>query len=154
MDELRIPKISVEILCHTTVGEMIPGKIFLDMLSSSGYTVSQVLEFFDSPAPFFPLRLNNGKSILIQKQTVVRADVPDLFREYESEVNSQLDTRREATIHFTDLNVLNGSFLIDLPSDHARTLDLLNARHRFVPFLQEEMLTLINTRHIYKVEEL
>jgi hypothetical protein len=153
MDDLRIPKISVDIVCHTIQNETLSGTIFLDMLSSSGYTVANVQEFFDSPFNFVPFRTQAGESILLQKQAILRADVPGLFHEYESEVSSLLDTRKEATLHFLNSDAVQGIFIIDLPSDHARVLDLLNTGHRFVPFMLEEMLTLINTRHIYKVEE-
>ena len=153
MDELRIPKISAEIVCHTTEQESINGKIFLDMISSSGPTLSQVLEFFNSHELFFPFKLPHGASILFHKRAILRIDVPELFSEYESEVSSQLDVKRDAKIHFTNGILLDGRFIIDMPIDHARSLDFLNSGRRFIPFLLDETLTLIHTDHVYKVEE-
>lgn len=153
MDDLRIPKIAVEIICHTFHDEILTGNIFLDMMGSSGYTVEQVLEFFDDRPIFFPYRLSSGGSILLQKQMILRADLPEVEHDYNSEVVSMLTTKREVVIHFTNAQQLKGLFLINLPADHARTLDFLNTGHRFVPFLLDEQLTLINTQHIYKVEE-
>lgn len=153
MEELRIPKVSVDIVCHTTQDESITGQVFMDIVSAAGYTLSQVLDFFNSHESFFPLRIAQNASILVNKRMIVRIDVPGLFSEYETEVFSALDLKREATVYFKTNNSLPGRFIIDMPEDHARSLDLLNSGRRFVPFLLEETLTLIHTEHIYKVVE-
>lgn len=154
MDELRIPKIAVAIRCYTTYKESLSGQVFLDMMTTSGFTTSQILEFFNSPQLFFPLKLDSGKGILLQKQTLIRVDVPDLFQEYESEVSSQLDFKRETILHLAMAEPLHGSMIVDMPKEHARVLDVLNSARIFIPFLLETTLTLINTHHVYRVEEI
>jgi hypothetical protein len=153
MEELRIPKVSVEIICHTIQHEILFGQIFLDQISSSGYTTAQVLEFFNSRESYFPLRLSAEKSILLQKQSLVRVDVQGLFREYETEVFFTLDTKREAVLHMTNGMILQGQFIIDMPQNHDRAVDFLNAGRQFVPFLLDDTINLINTQYLYRVEE-
>ncbi|MCI0415725.1 hypothetical protein L0222_23370 [bacterium] len=154
MEELRIPKVSVDIICHTVHQEVLSGEIFLDQVSTAGYTTAQVLEFFNSPDAYFPLRVSTGKSILLQKLSLLRVDVQGLFHEYETEVYSSVDLKREAVLHMTNGMTLRGNFIIDMPYDHARTLDLLNVAGRhFVPFLLEDTINLIHTLYLYKVEE-
>lgn len=153
MEELRIPKVSVEIICHTIQQEILSGEIFLDQVSSAGYTTAQVLDFFNSPAAYFPLRVSGQKSILLQKESLFRVDVQGLFHEYETEVYSFVDLKREAVLHMTNGMTLQGQFIIDLPHEHDRILDLLNAGRRFVPFLLEDTINLIHTLYLYKIEE-
>lgn len=153
MEELRIPKVVVEIICHTIQQEILSGEIFLDQVSTAGYTIAQVLEFFNSREAYFPLRLSSEKSVLLQKQSLLRVDVQGLFHEYETEVFSALDLKREAVLHMTNGMILQGQFIIDMPHDHDRTLDLLNAGRQFVPFLLEDTINLIHTFYLYKVEE-
>ena len=150
---LRIPKVSAEIVCHTIQEETLPGQIFLDVVSAAGFTLSQVLDFFNSSELFFPFRISEGNSILLHKQMIYRIDVPGLLHDYELEVSSQLDLKRDANVYFRNSASLRGRFIIDMPQDHARSLDLLNSGRRFVPFLVEETLTLVHTQHIYKVVE-
>jgi len=153
MDELRVPKISVAIRCHTVSQETLSGEIFLDMMSSAGFTKSQVLEFFNSTQLFFPLKTESGKSILIQKQMLLRVDIPELFSEYESEVFSSLDFKKEAALHFASAITIRGSIIVDMPKEHARILDVLNSGRTFIPVLLDTTLSLINTHHILNVEE-
>jgi hypothetical protein len=153
MDELRIPKVPVAIHCHSTGGESFSGQVFLDMTSSAGFTTSQILEFFNTPQPFFPLKLESGQSILIQKWILFRIDVPELFHEYESEVFSLVDSRQEAVLHFAGYS-LRGSIIVDMPKEHARVLDVVNSGRSFLPFLLETTLSLINVHHLHRIEEI
>jgi hypothetical protein len=153
MDDFRIPKVSVDIVCHTTDRDTINGQIFLDLMSVTGYSLSQVLDFFNSPAAFFPFRTTDGGSILLHKKRLLRVDLPGLSEESEDEISSLLALKREARVFFANGTMLEGRFIIDMPEDHARSLDLLNAGRAFIPFLLDETLALIHTDHIYKVEE-
>ena len=153
MEDFRIPKVSVEIVCHTAERETISGHIFLDIVSVTGYTLSQVLDFFNAGEAFFPFKTAEGKSILLHKKRIVRVDLPGLTDEYEAELSSVLDLKREARIFFINETILDGRFIIDMPEDHARSLDLLNSGRRFIPLLLEGTLALVHTELIYKVEE-
>ena len=153
MDELRIPKIPVPIRCYAITEDVFGGQIFLDMMSSAGYTTSQVLEFFNSPQLFFPIKLDSGQSVLIQRQSLFRVDVPELFSEYESEVIWVLNSKLEVNLHFTSGHNLKGSIIMDMPKDHARTQDVVNSGRAFIPVLLETTLSLINLYHLSRIEE-
>jgi hypothetical protein len=154
MDELRIPKTAVRILCHTDRKETIDGEIFLDSISSAGIRASHVLDFFNSHQEFFPLRVSRDKSLLIHKKNLVRVDVPGLYEEYETEVSASFDVKTNVQLDLSTGEELRGELIVDMPSDHARVLDLLNSRRRFFPVLLQHMITLVHIRHIYKVEEI
>jgi hypothetical protein len=153
MEELRIPKIPVSIRCYAVTEEVFGGQIFLDVMSSAGYTTSQVLEFFNSSQLFFPMKLDSGQSVLIQKQSLFRVDVPELFHEYESEVSWALNSKLQAGLHFTSGHNLRGDIIVDMPKDHARAQDVLNSGRTFIPLLLETTLSLINIHHLSRVEE-
>jgi hypothetical protein len=154
MDELRIPKIAVSIHCYSIHGDSFSGKVFLDMVTTSGFTTSQILEFFNSSQIFFPIKMDEGKGIVVQKKCLFRIDVPELFEEYQTEVSSLLDFKRETILHFTTVPALRGILIVDMPIEHARVLDVLNSGRAFVPVLLETTLSLINVHHITKVEEI
>jgi hypothetical protein len=153
MDELRIPKVAVSIVCYTIRGESFSGKVFLDMITSAGFSTSQILEFFNSSQIFFPIKLDEGKGVVLQKESLFRVDVPELFQEYQTEVSSLLDFKRETILHFATVPSLRGDLIVDMPIEHARVLDVLNSGRIFIPVLLETTLSLINVHHILKVEE-
>ncbi len=155
MEEFRIPKTPVATVCYTIDNESIAGDIFMDYVES-GITVSQMLDFFNSSPPFFPLlKQDDDRLILLNKEKLVRVDVPGLFAEYETEVSSQVDLKVGTILYMAAASVpLEGLLIVDLPEGHNRVVDLLNGGKSFVPFLMEKTLTLIHTRHIHKVEEL
>ena len=152
MDELRIPKISVPIRCYAITEEVFAGQVFLDVVSSAGYTTSQVLDFFNSAQLFFPIKLDNAQSILIQKQSLFRVDVPELFNQYESEVSWAFTTKLEVGLHFISGHNLKGNIIVDMPREHARALDVANSGRAFIPVLLETTLSLINLHHLSRIE--
>lgn len=153
--ELRIPKVAVPVICHTLPGEKIAGEIFLDMLSSEGYTAHQVLDFFNARPPFFPIRTTIGqRSILLSKDSLVQVDMLEMMKEMREDTSLFLAQKKEVFFHLQTLGPVRGVVVLDLPAEYARVVDLLNQNRNFFPAIVHETFTLLNARHIYKIEEL
>jgi len=151
----RIPKISVPITCHTLFEETIPGEIFLNMTGSGGYSSSNLLDFFNDDSPFFPFRLASGKRpVLLRKRTLVQIEVPGLLERYEQEPATLLSQKVEAVLHLVRVGAVRATIILDQPQEYARVLDLLNLDITFYPVIINGVYTLINSHHLYKVEEL
>jgi hypothetical protein len=112
-----------------------------------------VLDFFNSPQLFFPMKLDSGQSLLIQKQNLFRVDVPELFNEFESEVSWALISKLQAGLHFSSGHNLTGDIIVDMPKDHARAQDVANSGRMFIPVMLETTLSLINLHHVSRIEE-
>ena len=155
MDQLRVPKINVPIICYTTQGEAISGEVFLDVILTQGYSINQLLDYFNARTPFFPI-LTSGKkkAILLQKESVVRLDVPQLLDQYNEETATFV-TRKDAIVHFHTMGPSRVTVVVDLPSEHSRFSDLVNmTTRRFFPAIINDGFSLLNSNHIYKIEEI
>ena len=154
-NQLQIPKINVPIICYTTQGESISGEVFLDLILTQGYSINQLLDYFNAQTPFFPIRISSQKrAILLQKESVVRLDVPQLLDQYNEETATFV-TRKDAIVHFHTMGPARVTVVVDLPSEHSRFSDLVNmTTRRFFPAIINDGFTLLNSNHIYKIEEL
>ena len=152
--QFHIPKINVPILCHTDQGEKLPGEIFLDLGTSAGYTVNQVLEYFNSDTPFFPLRGKDGSTILLRKSSVIQVELPEMLDQY-MEQTSSFSTKKEGVFYMQTIGPVRVQIILDLPEEYSRFLDLVNVASRaFFPAIVNDAFALLSLRHIYKVEEI
>src|SRR5438876_10591831 len=136
--QFRIQKVSLRITCDLLGGEVLNGEIFLDMLSSTGASAHQVLEFFNSPAQFFPLRVQS-EAILVAKRALTRIEIHEDFAgRYLEEQSSQISQKRQAIFHIEDGETLEGTVILDLPEEHSRVLDLVNLPGNFFPVVAGE----------------
>lgn len=152
--QFRIPKAMVPVVCHTIHNERIEGDVFLD-ITSVRYDFEQVLEFFNSGTLFFPLRTASlAKPIILFKNSLARVDLPNLLKSFEEDTSVMLAPRKHAILHIDSLGSLEAKVILNLPHDHSRILDLLNIGGTFFPVLLQDELSFINSRHIYKIEEI
>ena len=154
-EEYRIQKTSVPISCHTARDERVEGEIFVDMLSTQGYSIKQVLEFFNSATPFFPIKTgDHSRPILLSKNSVVKAEIPGGLERYIQEISTTFAQKKEAVLHMKRLGPVRVTLILDLPLEHSRILDLLNLPNPFFAAVIHDSFCLLNAHHIYKVEEL
>lgn len=153
--QFRIPKISVPVICHTLQGEKIAGDIFVDVISLQGYTTQQLLDYLNAQPPFFPIRTSTAqRPLLILKDSLVQVDVPHLMKQYQEETSTTLAQKKEAILYMQTLGPVRGIVILDLPEEYARILDLLNLKRTFFPAIIHEQFVILNSHHIYKIEEL
>ena len=150
--EYRIPKINVPLTCLTVEGEKLAGEIFLDVILTEGYSVEQVLDFFNSSTPFFPIRMTDYPPILLSKDSIVLVEIPQLMEQYKRETSS-FSTRKNAVLHYHKIGPIEAFMVVDLPEEYSRILDLVNmAKRRFFPAIVNDTLSLLSIKHIYKIE--
>lgn len=154
-EEFRIQKTSVPVACHTSRDERVEGEIFVDMLSTEGYSVKQVLDFFNAPVPFFPIKIRGqGRAILLSKNAVVKAEIPGGMERFQSETSTAFASKKEAVLHMRRLGPIHATLILDLPIEHSRILDLLSLPNPFFAAIIHDSFCLLNAHHIYKIEEL
>ena len=152
--QFRIPKVIVPVFCYTIEQEKIEGEIFLDVSGSTQYTSQQVLDFFNSGMSFFPIRTTKSpKPILLRKESLVRVDIVRMMETLEEEPSISLAARRQVTIHLHTLGPISATVILDVPEEYSRILDLLNMKRTFFPAIVDSNFSLVNSTHIYKIEE-
>lgn len=154
-DQFKIPKIIVPLTCHMLEGEEIEGEIFLDFTSSLEYGLEELIDFFHLPAPFFPLRPNGAmKPLLIARHSITRVDVPQLTDSYRQTLESVLAQKKTARVFMHGSASITATVFVNLPEEYSRILDLLNQKSSFFPALIDDSLSLLNSHHIYRIEEI
>src|SRR5262245_49985975 len=149
----KIPKQAVPVVLRTVPANEIRGDIFLDFSSAEGYSVHEVLEYFNSEFPFFPVRTERG-SVLVSKNSLLWIEVPSLLREFEEETSVKLAERREVLILTDQVEEINATIVLDLPEAYGRTLDLLNKKENFIVMIRSETLMILNLHHVTKIQEI
>ena len=152
--QFRIPKVSVSVFCYTIENEKIEGEIFLDVRGSDQYNSQQVLDFFNSETPFFPIRTSDFPNpILLRKESILRVDVIRMMETLEEEPSMSLAGKRQVPVHLPTLGPVSVTVILDLPEEYSRILDLLNLKRTFFPTIIDGNFSLLNSHHVYKIEE-
>lgn len=149
----KIPKVAVPVVLHMAPVDEIHGEIFLDFASSQGYSVQHLLDYFNSQAPFFPIRTSSN-SVLVSKNSLIWIEVPRLLQEFQEETSVMLAERREVLIHTDQIDEMKATIILDLPEPYGRTLDLLNKKERFIVIIRNESVVILNLDHVTKILEL
>jgi len=153
-ERFRIPKLSVPVLCHTVQHEKINGQIFLDVVESTLGILQHMLDFFNSSPPFFPIRVGESQNpVLLSKSAIARVDILQSIEDSEVEMLGMVSKKKEAILHMNELDTTRAYLVLDLPSSYSRILDLLNMRRPFLIAVIENSYVLLNSQHIYKIEE-
>jgi hypothetical protein len=149
----KIPKQPVPVVLHIIPGNEIRGDIFLDFSSNEGYSVEQVLEYFNSDSPFFPIRTGNG-SALVSKHSLLWIEISLLLKEFQEETSVKMAERREVLILTDQDEEIKATIVLNLPEAYGRTLDLLNKKENFIVMIRNETLIILNLYHVTKIQEL
>ncbi len=82
--------------------EKVEEEIFVDMLSTEGYTIDQVLDFFNLQTRFFPIKArDHGKPILLAKQSVVKIEIPGALERFLEDSSTHFAGKKEASSTWT-----------------------------------------------------
>lgn len=153
MSEYRIPKNRRQIVVTLHSSASIAGDMFVQAFGRYGGGAEGPLDILNAPEPFFPLRAENGETVLVAKDRVVlvtcdRPDVPE-------HVWAQATPRVTVEIHLLDGEIVTGSVLLEVPEQHSRLLDFLNRhKQRFFPLETVDGQLLINQSMIESVRSL
>jgi hypothetical protein len=152
-DQFRVPKFSISVICHTP-HEILEGSIFLDVVETSRSLLQRVLDFFNAPNPFFPIRVSGvDQPILLRKDALIQIDILQEMDPSETEMFGALTKKKTAILHLKNSQTIQVEVILDLPDSYSRLLDLLSIGKPFLLALIGEKYALFNYHHIYKIEE-
>jgi hypothetical protein len=149
----KIPKLKVPVVLHTLPVNEIRGDIFLDFGEGESYTVHDLLHFFNSSPPFFPIR-TSAHSILVSRKSIVWIEIPSLLKEFQEETSVMLAERRQVLIQTDQVEEMKATIVLDLPEEYGRTLDLLNQKERFIVVIRNDSMMILNLDHVTRIQEL
>jgi len=153
MDDLRVPTTSlpVEILCAD--GHALLGDIFLPAHSALQEGPMRPEEWIETVLRFFPFRLLESRALAILNRTdVVSVTVPAGSNAAADAACPDTPVVRIAVE--AGGTRFEGNVLVDMPPDHQRIVDWLNAPAAFFTVRTGSAHHLIQKRHVTRVVEL
>lgn len=151
--EYHIEKLRHPVSVVFTGGEAVVGDMFLAGRARYRSGTEQPLDVLNDGAPFFPLRVQEGQTILIAKGQVVvlEAEVPRDDEEPVAAAQSAL----EVQVLLANGTTRNGVLYPETSRERPRLLDFLNAYHApFLPLYGMGRMYLINRQQIAHVRAL
>ena len=150
MSDFRIEKIRRHLDVILTDGRRLEGEVFLRPVSRYRSRPEEPIDLLNDAEPFFALLRDSEALMLVAKTSVSRAETP-APEEPEFEV-AAVGVPVEVTQ--TDGTVCTGSVFLETRFDRPRLLDFLNAyASRFLPVVDAQQVTLVNTSTIAHVRE-
>lgn len=153
MDDLRVPTTSLpaEILCSD--GATVLGDIFLPAYSSRQPGPMPPDEWTETVPAFFPVRSRAARTLtLVNRDEVVAVSVPATSNTLHDDALVDCPVFRVAVD--TGRVKFEGDIVIDMPPDHQRVADWLNAPGSFITLRDGAAHHLIQKRHVLRVLEL
>jgi hypothetical protein len=151
--QFKIPKTVAPVVCHTIAGEALAGEIFLDV--SGRGTPQHLQKFFESDSLFFPIRTPAAeKPVLIARRVLALVELVPFSELVRSDASVMLSEKKGAILEVQGLGAINCEILIDTPAERSRILDVLNDSCRFLSVIRDNIYSLINKSHIFRVIEL
>ena len=147
-NDLRIEKGRLAVAVTFLSGTRIDGDLYVQSSAHYPGAREDAPEVLNASAPFFPLALRNGETVLVSKDnvrtvTVSRSDMND---------DELLGTPARVEVALRDGERLSGSLIIEDLSGRGRVLDYLNRRHeRFLILFGRESVLLINRALVERV---
>lgn len=153
MSDLRVPTTSLPVEIRCTDGRSFAGEIFMPAQSSRQLGPMRPDEWSDTVHVFFPFRSYESQGLtILNRDAVVSIAVPADVNESDGEEdlgNPVFHVAVEAGgARF------EGDIVIDMPPDHRRVADWLNAPEPFITLRTGATHHLIQKRHVTRVVEL
>jgi hypothetical protein len=152
MSDYRIPKTPRQIAMTLHSSETMTGDIFLQQVGRYG-SAEGPIDILNAPELFFPLRAENGDTVLVAKDQVVsvhynRSDV-------ETALRAGVTPRIGVEVRLIHGQTFTGLVFLDMPEQHSRLLDFLNrSRQRFISLDTQDGQLLVNRGMIESVRSL
>lgn len=153
MDQFRVPQRRIAVALTLAGGEEIEGELYAPTAGRDGAPGRLGDRLNDEHERFLPLSSASG-GILIGKRSIVAVR---LGPEDSAIEMGEQDPAREVRLIRVSLEngaALEGRVAYTMPPERRRLMDFLNAAPRFVPLLDGETVTLINTERVVEVRRL
>jgi hypothetical protein len=150
LSDYRIPKTPRQIAVTLHSGETLMGDIFLQQVGRFG-SAEEPLDILNAPEAFFPLRTQDGDTVLVARDQVISVHCD----RGDDEDSIGLTPRITVDVRLIHGQTFRGSVLLDMPAQNSRLLDFLNrSRQRFVAMNTDEGRLLVNRSMIESVRSL
>ena len=151
MDELQVPTRRLEAEIFTDSGERFSGGLFVTDSPYSSDAIEQLLLVLNDQRTFLPFATEVPPTTpcsILNKTHITRVSFERLILEDEMEANS------EGTCHLrlADGSTLVGYLTLDTPLSLSRLLDKFNRAGRFVRFVTDSTIELVQTSYIVRVD--
>ena len=153
MGELRVPTVAFPAEAVCADGRTFVGRIFVPAAASRHAGAMRAEEWMNDSTDFFPFLPDDSRSsVLLNKQELLvlsvaaAADLGDIVEEVETparRVAVECGQRR-----------LEGSLIIEMPTNHSRVLDYLNRPEPFLTLREGDRHHLVRKSRITRVVEL
>ena len=152
VNEYHIEKSRVPVTVMLMGGMRMNGQVFILATGRNLSALEDAPEFMNSPDRFFPLRRDDGSTVIIAKDHVLSLDVPP---EYASAVNARYGDVVRIEVVMEGGQMHEGEIALEHHVGHERVLDHLNMLHdAFIMLQRDNVVTLINRSHIAYVHPL
>jgi hypothetical protein len=151
MTDLRVPTVNVPVEIRCVDGRCLAGEIFLPAYSSRHPGPMRPGEWSDTTLPFFPFRSRDANRLtILNREAVVALAVP-------AHANAGDDVVLGDPVHVAveaGGDRFEGDMVIDMPPEHRRVADWLNAPGAFITLRAGATHHLIQKRYVTRVVEL
>jgi len=151
MSELRVPTLalSAEVLCAD--GRSLTGRIFIPVTASRHTGPMRAEEWINEAAPFFPFLPDASESpLVLNKDELLALSVP---ASADPTLPDDPESPARKLIVECGGRRFEGSVVLDMPSDHARVLDILNRPEGFLTLRVADRHHFVQKRRITRVSE-
>lgn len=149
MSELRVPTVAMTAEVTCLDGRVFRGRIFVPASSSLHAGPMRAEEWMNGGGQFFPfLPDEEDKPELLNKKEILVVSVKGGdFGDHEA-----LDIARRVVVE-CGARRLEGTVLIDMPTQNSRVLDYLNRAEPFLPLYEVDQVHLVQKHNITRVLE-
>lgn len=147
LSDYRIPKMPRQIAVTLHSSETLTGDMFLQQVGRYG-TAEEPLDILNATESFFPLRAENGDTVLVAKDQVISVHCG----RGDDEDSIGLTPRMTVEVRLIHGQTFKGSVSLDMPEYKSRLLDFLNrSRQRFISMNTGDGQLLVNRSMIESV---
>lgn len=144
--EYFIEKIRMPVALTLLGGRRLSGELFIQASARHISALEDGPEFMNAAESFFPLRLQDGETLLIAKTHVQCVVVP---REFATAANWEFGERSRVEVEMSGGSTYEGELMVEHFVSGARVLDHLNHNsERFVSLYRDDGVWLLNRAHI------
>lgn len=151
MEELRVPTVPLAVVIRYFDERRLEGKVFLPSMAQTHAGPPRAEEWLNKGVQFFPfVPKGEPRAVILNKRYVVMLTIAAPKEQVEA---LQAGTERRIKIECGGL-ALEGSILIDMPTEHSRLFDWINRPEKFLTIRQGDEIHLVQKSRITMLAEL
>ena len=150
MEELRVPTVPLPVVIRYFDERRLEGKVFLPSMAQTHTGPPRPEEWLNKGVQFFPfLPEGEKRAVILNKRYVVTLTIAAPEQEGEG---PQTGIERRIKVECGGL-ALEGSVLIDMPTEQSRLFDWINRPEKFLTIRQGDQIHLVQKSRITRLAE-